>query len=195
MQPTASLPKPDSATHAPPSPSGGYSPSVTPQLGTGLPWVGLPTAHRTGRRRWRRAQRRPDRAARAGRCNLSAMCPEPRSAITATHPALHPCGGASGTELLSGHDKTCLVYGHHHAQLAELLSHIGAAVDRYRTGETGAYAVDETIHHYHRAAAALWKFCFARSGGTHAEFIAGLLDRMTSGAEANDWWERATPRR
>jgi hypothetical protein len=61
--------------------------------------------------------------------------------------------------------------------------------------EIDAYAVDETIHHYHRAAAALWKFCFARGGGTPAEFIAGLPGRMTAGAEPIDWWERATPRR
>jgi hypothetical protein len=54
---------------------------------------------------------------------------------------------------------------------------------------------DETIHHYHRAAAELWKSCFARGGGTHAEFTADLLDRMTADAEAIDWWERATPRR
>jgi hypothetical protein len=78
--------------------------------------------------------------------------------------------------------------------LAGLLSHIGAATDRYRAGEIDAYAADETIHHYHRAAAALWTFCFARGGGTHAEFIAGLLDRMTAGAETIDWWQRATPR-
>ena len=83
----------------------------------------------------------------------------------------------------------------HQAQLAELLSHVGAATDRYRTGEIDAYAVDETVHHYHRAAAELWKFCFARGGGTHAEFIADLLDRMAAGAEAIDWWDRATPRR
>ena len=83
---------------------------------------------------------------------------------------------------------------YHHAQLAELLSHVAAAIDRYRTGEIDAYAVDETIHHYHRAAVELWKFCFARGGGTHAEFIADLLDRMTADAEAIDWWERATPR-
>jgi hypothetical protein len=87
------------------------------------------------------------------------------------------------------------VSAYHQAQLAGLLSHTGAAIDRYRAGETGAYAVDETIHHYHPAAAALWKFCFARGGGTHAEFIAGLLDRMTADAEATDWWQRATPPR
>jgi hypothetical protein len=83
----------------------------------------------------------------------------------------------------------------HQAQLAGLLRHIGAATGRYRAGEIDAYAVDETIHHYHRAAAELWKFCFARGGGTHAELIAGLLDRMTTGAEPIDWWQRATPQR
>jgi hypothetical protein len=70
-----------------------------------------------------------------------------------------------------------------------------AAIDRYRGGEIDAYTVDETIHHYHRAAGELWKFCFARGGGTHAELIAGVLDRMTVSAEAIDWWERATPPR
>jgi len=73
--------------------------------------------------------------------------------------------------------------------------HVGAAIDRYRTGEIDAYAVDVTIHSYHRAAAELWKFCFARGSGTHAEFIADLLGRMAAGAEAIDWWDRATPRR
>ena len=86
------------------------------------------------------------------------------------------------------------VSAYHQSQLAELLNHAAAAIDRYRAGEIGAYAVDETIHHYHRAAGELWKFCFARGGGTHAEFITGLLDRMTSDAETIDWWERAAPR-
>ena len=85
------------------------------------------------------------------------------------------------------------VSAYHQAQLAELLSHVTAAIDRYRAGEIDAYAVDDTIHHYHRAAAELWKFCFARGGGTHAEFITDLLDRMTADAETIDWWERATP--
>jgi hypothetical protein len=49
--------------------------------------------------------------------------------------------------------------------LAELLSHILAAIDRYQTGEIDAYAVDETIHYYHRAATELWKFCFTHDGG------------------------------
>jgi hypothetical protein len=85
------------------------------------------------------------------------------------------------------------VSAYHQAQLAGLLSHIGAATGGYRAGQIDAYAVDETIHRYHRAAAALWKFCFARGGGAHAEFTAAR--RMTTGAEPIDWWECATPRR
>jgi hypothetical protein len=87
------------------------------------------------------------------------------------------------------------VSAYHESQLAGLLGHVGAEIDRYRAGEIDAYAADETIHHYHRAAAELWKFCFARGGGAHVEFIADLLDRMTADAETTDWWERAAPRR
>lgn len=87
------------------------------------------------------------------------------------------------------------VSAYHQSQLAELLSHVGAALDRYRAGEVDAYDMDETIHRYHRAAGELWKFCFSRGGGTHAEFIAGLLDRMTASAETIDWWERSAPGR
>jgi hypothetical protein len=38
-------------------------------------------------------------------------------------------------------------------------------------------------------------FCSARGGGSHAEFIAGLLDRWTAGAKTTGRWERATPQR
>jgi hypothetical protein len=74
------------------------------------------------------------------------------------------------------------VSAYNQVQLAELLSHVAAAIDRYRDGDIDAYAVNETIHHYHRAAAELWKFCFARGSGTRAEFTASLLDRMTASA-------------
>jgi hypothetical protein len=87
------------------------------------------------------------------------------------------------------------VSAYHESQLAGLLGRVGAEIDRYRAGEIDAYAADEAIHHYHRAAAELWKFCFARGGGAHVEFIVGLLDRMTADAETIDWWERAAPRR
>jgi len=87
------------------------------------------------------------------------------------------------------------VSAYHQSQLAELLSHVAAVIDRYRADEIDAYVADETIHHYHRAAAELWKFCFARGGGAHADFIADLLDRMTADAETIDWWERVAPLR
>ena len=82
---------------------------------------------------------------------------------------------------------------YHQAQLAGLLANVAAAVDRYRAGQIDACTLDETIHHYHRAAGELWKFCFSGGGGSHAEFIAGVLDRMAADAETIDWWERATP--
>jgi len=85
------------------------------------------------------------------------------------------------------------VNAYHQAQLTGLLTNVAAAVDRYRAGEIDAYTVDETIHHYHRAAGELWKFCFS-GGGSHDELIAGVLDRMAADAEPIDWWERSAPR-
>jgi hypothetical protein len=87
------------------------------------------------------------------------------------------------------------VSAYHQAELAELLTNVVAAVDRYRAGEVDSCTLDETIHHYHRAAGELWKFCFSGGGGSHAEFIAGVLDQMAADAETIDWWERATPQR
>ena len=113
--------------------------------------------------------------------------------MTASDPCPQPVGLEYGTVPIVGikaerRAARERVSAYHQSQLAELLSHVAAAIDRYRAGEIDAYAVDETIHHYHRAAGNLWKFCFARGGGTHAEFIAGLLDRMTADAEPIDWW-------
>src|SRR5690242_5219095 len=87
------------------------------------------------------------------------------------------------------------VSAYHQAELAELLTNVVAAGDRYRAGEVDACTLDGACDHYHRAAGELWKFCFCGCGGTHAEFIAGALDRMAADVETIDWWERATPRR
>jgi hypothetical protein len=87
------------------------------------------------------------------------------------------------------------VSAYHQAQLGGLLAYVTAVADRYRAGEIDAYTVDETIHHYHRTAGELWKFCFSGGGGSHDELIADVLDRMAADAETVDWWERATPRR
>src|SRR5437762_13063247 len=86
------------------------------------------------------------------------------------------------------------VSAYHHAQLAELLTHVAAAVDRYRADELDAYAVDETIHHYHRAAGELWKFCWATGSSTHLELIARLIDEQTANGETTDWWQDGPPR-
>ena len=40
----------------------------------------------------------------------------------------------------------------HQAQLTELIRHAAAAIDRYGSGEIDAYAADEIIQRYHRAA-------------------------------------------
>jgi len=86
------------------------------------------------------------------------------------------------------------VAGYHEARLRELIEYIAVAIDRYRASEIDAYTVDETIHHYHRAAHELWKFCWSGGGGTHIEMIAHVLDRMTTDGETINWWERVTPR-
>ncbi|MBV8177701.1 MAG: hypothetical protein JO045_02595 [Mycobacterium sp.] len=84
---------------------------------------------------------------------------------------------------------------YHQTRLAELIEHIAAALERYRTGEIDAYAIDEMIHHYQRAARELWRFCWAAGGGRHIEIIAHLLDQMATDDETINWWERATQRR
>jgi hypothetical protein len=69
-----------------------------------------------------------------------------------------------------------------------------AAYHEARLGELDAYTVDETIHHCHRAARELWKFCWSSGGGTHIEIIAHVLDRMATDGETINWWERVAPR-
>jgi hypothetical protein len=73
-------------------------------------------------------------------------------------------------------------HGYHEARLGELIEYIAIAIDRYRAGEVDAYHVDETIHHYHRAARELWN-----SAGPvvveHIEMISHVIDRMTTDGE------------
>jgi len=83
--------------------------------------------------------------------------------------------------------------GYHEARLGELIEYITAAVDGYRAGEIDAYDVDEAIHHYHRAARELWKFCWSGGGGTHTDIIADVLDRMATDGESINWWDRVAP--
>jgi hypothetical protein len=87
------------------------------------------------------------------------------------------------------------VAAYHENCLHELVEHVADALDRYRADEIDAFALDETIHHYHRAARELWKFCWAGSGGTQLQMTARFIDEEASSTRVTDWWERGTPRR
>jgi hypothetical protein len=87
-----------------------------------------------------------------------------------------------------------LVRTYHEARLADLIEHVASELERYRAAETDVYDVDETIHHYHRAAQELWKFCWSRGGGAHVQMVAGIIQRMADDRETTDWWE-SVPRR
>jgi hypothetical protein len=79
-----------------------------------------------------------------------------------------------------------VVADYHDAQLAELISHVGAAIDRHRAGELDAFDVDRVVFQYSRAAKELWKFC------NHLQVeVATAMIREQS---PNDWWERAAPK-
>jgi hypothetical protein len=86
------------------------------------------------------------------------------------------------------------VAAYHEACLGQLVAHVANVLDGYRAGELDAYAVDETIHHYHRAAGELWKFCWASGSSTHLELIARLIDEQTANGETTDWWQDGAPR-
>ena len=45
------------------------------------------------------------------------------------------------------------------------------------------YAVDEMIHHYHRAAQERWKFCFSGGVGANIEIVARMLEQLTEGGQ------------
>ena len=83
-----------------------------------------------------------------------------------------------------------LVAAYHEARLADLIEHVAEELDRYRAGEVDAYAVDETIHQYHRAVQELWKFCWSGGVGANTEIVARMLEQLTEAGETVDWWER-----
>jgi hypothetical protein len=83
-----------------------------------------------------------------------------------------------------------LIAAYHQARVADLIEHVAEELDRYRAGEVDAYAVDETIHQYHRAAQELWKFCWSGGVGANTEIVARTLERLTEAGETVDWWER-----
>ena len=127
-------------------------------------------------------------------------CPEnrPKSRWHGYHPRLRRTTAGGGIVRRWGRrpsagPRVTHVTAYHEARLGELIEYITAAVDRYRAGEIDAYDVDEAIHHYHRAARELWKFCWSGGGGTHTEIIAHVLDRMATDGESINWWDRVAP--
>ena len=67
-----------------------------------------------------------------------------------------------------------LVGRYHDTQLAALLEHVADAIDAHRAGTLDVHDVDEVIHHYHRAARELWKFCWG-GVGANIEFVARMI--------------------
>lgn len=80
-----------------------------------------------------------------------------------------------------------VVAAYHEARLAELIEHVGGAVDRFRAGELDAFDVDQIIFQYSRSAKELWKFCNVPD----VVFTAQLVRE----GGPSDWWERGAPKR
>lgn len=87
-----------------------------------------------------------------------------------------------------------LVAAYHEARLGELVERVAEAVDRFRACEQNAFAVDEVIHQYQRAARELWKFCWLGGSGAGVEFTARALRDMADQGERADWWQLGAPR-
>jgi hypothetical protein len=87
------------------------------------------------------------------------------------------------------------VSGYHERELAALIEHVAQVIDRYRAGEIDALVADDTIHHYHRAAQELWKFCWSGGAGANTELIDAIIERQSISGESVDWWQRGQPRR
>ena len=79
-----------------------------------------------------------------------------------------------------------VVAAYHEAELGELVTRVGEAVDRYRAGEIGAFDVDRVLFQYSRAAKELWKYCNYGQVEIAAEIIRTQPPRH--------WWERGAPR-
>lgn len=74
------------------------------------------------------------------------------------------------------------VAAYHEAKLAELVTQVAGAIDRYRHGELDAFDVDRLLFQYSRAAKELWKYCNLANVEVTARFIREDPDM--------DWWGR-----
>lgn len=78
------------------------------------------------------------------------------------------------------------VASYHEAELAQLVQRVGTAIDRFRNGELDAFAVDQVLFQYSRAAKELWKFC--NLGDPE------LAAKTVRERPAVDWWQLGAPR-
>lgn len=76
---------------------------------------------------------------------------------------------------------------YHEARLAELVEHVGRAIDSFRAGELDAFATDRVLYQYSRSAKELWKFCNLADAEMTAQVVG---DRPPI-----DWWERGALKR
>jgi hypothetical protein len=69
--------------------------------------------------------------------------------------------------------------------LAELVEHVGRAIDSLRASELDAFAVAWALYQYPRSAKELWKFCNL----TDVEVIAqAVLNRLRSTGVREERW-------
>ena len=74
------------------------------------------------------------------------------------------------------------VAAYHGARLAELVEHVGRAIDGFRAGELDAFAADRVLYQYSRSAKELWKFC---NLADVEMTVQAVVDRPQV-----DWWGR-----
>lgn len=79
-----------------------------------------------------------------------------------------------------------VVAAYHEAELGELVTRVGEAVDGYRAGQLDAFDVDRVLFQYSRAAKELWKYCNYGPVEVAAQVITAK--------PPHDWWERGAPR-
>jgi hypothetical protein len=85
------------------------------------------------------------------------------------------------------HEAREVVAAYHETALGELVAHVAAAIDGFRSGDLDAFEVDRALLQYSRGARELWKLC----NMTDIEWAAGLLSEGPS----IDWWERGASKR
>ena len=86
-----------------------------------------------------------------------------------------------------------LIAAYHQQQLRALLDRVRDGFAQLDAGEIDEFDLDDLIHRYKRAAAALWKFCGSK-GGQWLQ-AANTLTYLRERGDEPDWWAKSAPRR